>query len=234
MRKILIADGTEGFRNQLRDVLNSKYTVVCADDGLQAWELFQKLQPDLVLVDLELREMDGITLLRRIHEAGFRPAVIVSGRIVSDYAVDTLIRMKVSYLLRKPCKIQNIAEHVVELLRLRSQEESTVQTAIKEILREFGIRDLSGGKYLLLSVILMAQNPSQYMTKELYPSVGKAFGKTGGQVERSIRSAIEKGLAEGEQSVWIRHFGADHLGMPIKPRNGDFIIKVLEILKTRL
>jgi DNA-binding NarL/FixJ family response regulator len=235
VQKILIADGTEGFRNQLRDVLASKYIVVCADDGLQAWELFRKLRPELLIIDLELPEMDGMTLLHRISSTGSRLAVIVLGRMLSDYAVDSLIALKVAYILRKPCKIQNVAEQAMALLRYQSLNGSPVQTAIKSILCDFGIPcDLSGGKYLLRAVMLMAQNPSQYITKELYPAVGKPFGKSGEQVERSIRNAVEKGLKNGDPLVWAAYFGANSDGLPKKPKNGDFIVKVMEILKNKL
>ncbi len=235
MGKILIADGTEGFRSQLRDMLPAEHTVACATDGMQAWELFQRLKPDLIVIDLELPEVDGMTLLRRITTAGFRPAVIVLARLISDYAVDTLMQMKVGYLMRKPCNVQIVAEHAEELLRYRLLDESPVQAAIRGILREFGIPcDLDGGKYLLPAVMLMAQNPSQYMTKELYPAVGKTYGKTGGQIERSIRNAIEKGWMYGEPSVWERCFGRDEKGMVKKPNNGVFINKMVELLKTKL
>ena len=235
MLKILIADGTEGFCDRLRDILAKKYTVVCAGDGMQAWDQFQNIHPNLLVVDLELPEMDGMTLLRRINTAGYQPAVIVLGRYISDYAVDTLIQMKVGYLLRKPCRVQVVAEQAEQLLRYQSLDESPVHTAIMGILTDFGIPSgYSGSKYLLSAVMLMAQNPSQYMTKELYPSIGKDFGKSGEQVERSIRHAIGMGLKNGDPSVWEDCFGKDKSGMPKKPRNGDFIIEMVKILRTKL
>lgn len=235
MGKILIADGTEGFRNQLRNMLAISHTVVCAADGVQAWEMFLQLRPDLVVVDLELPEMDGMTLLKQIDAAGFHPAMIVLARLISDFAVDTLVQMKVEYLLRKPCKAQNVAERTLELLRYRMLDESPVQAVIMDILRECAIpANLDGSKYLLSAILLMAQNPTQYITKELYPSVGKPNGKDGVLVERCIRNAIEKGWMNGDPSVWECLFGKDKNGLPVKPKNGIFINKMVELLKTKL
>ena len=235
MGKILIADGTEGFHIQLRAMMSAEHTITCATDGVQAWDLFQRMQPDLIVIDLELPQIDGITLLRWITSAGFRPAVIVMARFISDYAVDTLMQMKVGYLMRKPCNVQVVAEQIEELLRYRLLDESPVQTAIREILRDFGIPcDLDGGKYLLPAIMLMAQNPSQYMTKELYPTVGKMYGKTGAQIERSIRNAIEKGWLHGNPSIWKHCFGTEEDGLVKRPNNGVFINKMVELLRTKL
>ena len=235
MLKILIADGTEGFRDRLRDTLSSAYHVTCAVDGVHAWELFQKLQPDLMVVDLELPQIDGLTLLRRIYAAGFRPAVIVLGRLVSDYTVDTLMQMKIGYLLRKPCKVQVAAEQVQELLRYRQMDQSPVRAAITDLLRSFEIPcELDGGRFLMSAILLMAENPSQYMTKELYPTVGKAHGKNGKQVERSIRNAIEKGWTNGDPALWKDFFGKNAAGLPNKPNNRLFIMKMVELFRTKL
>ena len=55
-----------------------------------------------------------------------------------------------------------------------------------------------------------------------------------GRKKHLAKYAIEKGLTEGDLSVWEEHFGRDDLGMPKKPRNGEFIIKIVEILKSKL
>ena len=233
--KILIADGTEGFRDRLRDVLAENYTVVCAEDGAQALELFQSMRPNLLIVDLELSQIDGMTLLRRVYAAGYQPAVIVLGRFVSDYAVDELIQMKVGYLLRKPCKVSVAAGHVEKLLRYQSLDVSPVHAAIVGILRDFGISSgYSGSKYLLSAIVRMAQDPSQFITKELYPSVGKDFNKSGEQVERSIRHAIGMGMENCDPFLWENSFGKEENGKLKKPKNGDFIIEMVKILKTKL
>ena len=235
MLKILIAGGTEGFRSCLRELLISANTVICATDGVQAWELFQKQDPQLLVVDLELPGIDGMTLLRRIHAAGHHPAVIVLGRMMSDYTVEMLLRMKVSYIMRKPCDVQAVAEHVIELLCYHTQEQSPVEAAIMDILSHFGITGkLSGIGYLLLGTVLMAQDPSQYITKNLYCDVGKVYGKSNKSVERCIRNAIEKGWTNGDPEVWKQHFGIDENGLPVKPSNSIFILKMVELLKKKL
>lgn len=231
----MIADSAEGFRDQLEKSLNQKHKTICASNGTQVWEIFRQFQPDILVIDLELPEMDGMTLLRRIYAGGFRPAVIVIARLLSDYAVDTLIQMKVSYILRKPCKPQIVAEQVDSLLAYESLEVSPVRTKIANLLREFSIPDhLDGNKYLISATIQIMQNPSQYITKELYPSVGKEYGLDGGRVERCIRHAIEIGWQNGGRSVWEQYFNVKPEVSLKKPKNADFIRAMVEMLKSSL
>lgn len=231
----MIADSAEGLCGQLGQLLAAKHQTICASNGTQAWELFIQFQPDLLVMDLELPEMDGITLLRRIQDAGYSPAVITVARWLSDYAVDTLIQMKSGYILRKPCKPKVVAEQVEKLLQYHALKESPVRTQIAALLREFCIpTHYDGSRYLISAILLMAQDPSQYITKELYPSVGKEHGLDGGRVERCIRHAIEIGWNNGGQLMWEQHFGAKAENTGKKPRNADFIRAITELLKSRL
>ncbi len=66
--KVLIADDSLVMRRLLLMCLQSwKYEVVEAEDGAQAWELFQQGNFPLVLTDWLMPEMDGLELIRRIR-----------------------------------------------------------------------------------------------------------------------------------------------------------------------
>ncbi len=235
MGKVLIADTVDGFRDQLGRLLAAKHQTICASNGMQAWALFMQFQPDLLVMDLELPQMDGMTLLRRIHDAGFCPAVIIVARWLSDYAVDMLIQMKSGYVLRKPCKPEVVAEQVETLMQYHALGGSPVRLQIAALLREFYIPvDYDGGKYLVSAIWRVMQNPSQYITKELYPSVAKEYGRDIRSVERSMRHAIEVGWKKGGQAVWERYFGAETGDQVKRPRNSDLISAMVELLKSRL
>ncbi|MBB6567404.1 DNA-binding response OmpR family regulator [Kribbella sandramycini] len=56
------------------------YDVTTADDGLEAIERFEKVQPDVVMLDIMLPGLDGISVCRRIRETSTVPIVMVSAR----------------------------------------------------------------------------------------------------------------------------------------------------------
>jgi len=81
MAKILVIDDELGIRNLLDTLLRRKgYDVILADGGRKGLELFRREHPDVVVLDLKMPEMDGLTVLRQIHglEPG-KPVIILTG-----------------------------------------------------------------------------------------------------------------------------------------------------------
>jgi CheY-like chemotaxis protein len=60
-RKILVVDDEPSVRRLLRTVLKKKFTVVEAEDGVQAVEIAVIEKPDLILMDIMMPKMDGYT-----------------------------------------------------------------------------------------------------------------------------------------------------------------------------
>ncbi|MDY6951781.1 MAG: response regulator [Thermodesulfobacteriota bacterium] len=68
--EILIAEDDFVARSFLEKMLNSLgHACLVAEDGLQAWEMFQKKKNRLVITDWAMPEMDGLALCQRIREA---------------------------------------------------------------------------------------------------------------------------------------------------------------------
>jgi CheY-like chemotaxis protein len=64
MAKILVIDDEEGIRNLLDTLLRLKgYDVVLVASGRKGLELFRRERPDVVVLDLKMPGMDGITVL---------------------------------------------------------------------------------------------------------------------------------------------------------------------------
>jgi DNA-binding NarL/FixJ family response regulator len=82
-RTVLIVDDHEPFRRAARDLLTGEgYEVVGeAADGASALAETQRLAPAIVLLDVQLPDLDGFEVARRLHATGFTGAtVLVSGR----------------------------------------------------------------------------------------------------------------------------------------------------------
>lgn len=77
--KVLIVDDSALARRNLRQILEpAGYTVVEADDGLVALELYFLEKPDVVLLDLVMKGMYGLEVLKKLREldAGARVLVV--------------------------------------------------------------------------------------------------------------------------------------------------------------
>jgi DNA-binding NtrC family response regulator len=81
MTKILVIDDEQGIRNLLDTLLRRKgYDVVLAESGRQGLELFRRERPDVIVLDLKMPEMDGLTVLREIKNLDpGKPVIILTG-----------------------------------------------------------------------------------------------------------------------------------------------------------
>jgi DNA-binding NarL/FixJ family response regulator len=88
MPRVLIVDDHASFRATARQLLEAEgYEVVGeAEDGSSALESVARLRPDVVLLDVQLPDMDGFAVARRLCSNGVRPDVVLtSSRDVSEF-----------------------------------------------------------------------------------------------------------------------------------------------------
>ena len=84
-KKILLVDDSGMARRGVRQILESAgYTVAEADDGLVALERYFLDKPDLVLLDLVMKGMTGLDVLKKLTEMDADARVIVVSADVQD------------------------------------------------------------------------------------------------------------------------------------------------------
>ena len=81
MAKILVIDDEAVVRTLLEILLSQQgYEVVLADGGWKGLELFRQEHPDVVVLDLNMPEMDGVTVLKHIRRIDLnQPVIILTG-----------------------------------------------------------------------------------------------------------------------------------------------------------
>ena len=81
MTKILAIDDEPSIRNLLDTLLRRKgYDVVLAESGQKGLELLRRERPDVIILDLKMPEMDGLTVLRQIRTLDpKKPVIILTG-----------------------------------------------------------------------------------------------------------------------------------------------------------
>ena len=81
MAKILVIDDEQGIRDLLDTLLRRKgYDVVVAESGQKGLDLFRQEHPDIIVLDLKMPGMDGLTVLRQIRGLDPRiPVIILTG-----------------------------------------------------------------------------------------------------------------------------------------------------------
>lgn len=224
---LLIADSSDEFRSTLISALQGNYRILSCRTGKEALEILGQTQPDILILDLMLPELDGISLLQAISVSGIHPTVLATTRLANDYVVEATTRLGVAYLMVKPCDIRAIVSRVRDLCSNRPRPSLSApdkRTHVSNLLISLGISTkLRGYSYLREAILLVGSNPLQSVTKELYPSIARQFNCSSTQVERSIRNAIQGAWNQRSDSIWAQLFQPDEHGQILRPSNATFI-----------
>ncbi|MBU2894851.1 response regulator [Colwellia sp. D2M02] len=114
--KILLAEDHDDNRRLIARLLESLgLEVFCAKNGLEAIELCQKHQPRLVLLDIQMPEMDGITAFTQLRKIGFIQPIYALTANAMSHEVSQYITLGFNGHLKKPIEresfIHTIAQH---------------------------------------------------------------------------------------------------------------------------
>jgi len=118
MATILVVDDELGIRALLSEILTDEgHTVELAENAAQARSVRESLRPDLVLLDIWMPDVDGISLLKEWAASGMlsMPVIMMSGHGTIDTAVEAT-KFGASAFLEKPITLQKLLRAVEQAL----------------------------------------------------------------------------------------------------------------------
>src|SRR5436190_10594579 len=114
MATILVVDDELGIRALLSEILTDEgHNVELAEDAAQARAVRDRLRPDLVLLDIWMPDVDGISLLKEWAATGLlsMPVIMMSGHGTIDTAVEATKHGAMAFL-EKPITLQKLLRAV--------------------------------------------------------------------------------------------------------------------------
>jgi len=122
--KILIVDDDAQIRMLLRDRLQANgYNIFQAENGIKGLELIEKEIPDLVLLDLQMPEMDGIEVLSRLGKKFPEITVVIMTAYGTIERAVEAMKLGAYDFLPKPCKPNHILMVVQKALERKELQE---------------------------------------------------------------------------------------------------------------
>ena len=112
--RLLVIDDDASVRTSIRGFLeDSGFTVLEADSGKRGVSICAEQQPDLVLCDLRLPDLDGLEVIRSVASTGINIPVIVISGLGEVHDVVQALRLGAADYLTKPIKDLEVLEHSI-------------------------------------------------------------------------------------------------------------------------
>jgi two-component system, NtrC family, response regulator AtoC len=136
MEKILVVDDDQSIRDTLSNYLKrQEYIVHSARNGVEALEITKKINPDLIITDVRMPEMDGLELLAKVKEIDSHIQVIMISAFDDMQSTVKAMQSGAYDYIEKPLEIDKLKlriKRALENKKLSSRLESLIPSDYKE------------------------------------------------------------------------------------------------------
>ena len=116
MPKVLIVDDAAFMRLNLKNILKDEYEIAGeAENGKEAVELYQELEPDIVTMDITMPVMDGLEAIKAIQDIDPDAQIVVCSAMGQQKIVIQAIEMGAKDFIVKPFKKDRVMESLQKL-----------------------------------------------------------------------------------------------------------------------
>ncbi len=211
-KKILLIEDEEKIRILVKKYMEQEsFEVLTAESGYQAREFLKNNNPDLILLDLMLPEMNGLDLCREIRKTSRVPIIMLTAKTQETDKILGL-EMGADDYITKPFSLAELSARIRAALRRSDfgsleKEESIIRGDLQINIERYQVKlngkdiPLTATEFKILA--LLAQNPGRVYSR--LQILNAALEESYGGYERSIdthisnvRHKIEKNPAEPE------------------------------------
>lgn len=213
-QRLLIVDDEPGIRMLLKDYFELQgYEVAAAENGMAAISAISQ-NPDLILLDVNLPDLDGFQVCRAIREHVACPILFLTAKVEEQDRIQGLMLGGDDYIL-KPFSIEELGARVTAHLRREERRAKSGTTRLYGTLaicyeeravyvKEKPVR-LTKTEFDILE--LLSMHPRQIFSKEqIYERIRGCEGEGDSSIVtehiRRIRAKLAGGSSEYIETVW--------------------------------
>ena len=256
---IAIADDNRQTLEMLGEILESEkdyHVVGKADNGNEAYNMIMRTKPDVVLLDIVMPGMDGISVMEKVksnEEFKENTSFIMVTAASSENLTADAFKLGASYYIMKPFTRDSVLDKLKRLSGYKNKTtmpagsrkvkpyvnktdymEQNLENDVTQMLHEIGIpAHIKGYQYLRDAIIMSVSDKEMLasVTKILYPTIAKKHQTTPSRVERAIRHAIEVAWSRGKMDTINELFGYTVSTGKGKPTNSEFIALIVDKIR---
>ena len=250
---IAVADDNERILDLLSTIIRGDQELQLvgqADNGKDIYDIIREKNPDVVLLDIIMPKMDGLTIMEKVSNDQTikkQPAFIVISAVGQDRITEDAFNLGANYYILKPfdndvvlSRIKTVGGRETKRGEVRMNEykpqpqERNLELDVTNIIHEIGVpAHIKGYQYLRDAIILSVEDMEMLnsITKILYPTIAKKHQTTSSRVERAIRHAIEVAWSRGKMDTIDALFGYTVSNGKGKPTNSEFIALIADKIR---
>ena len=238
--KIIMADEDKSIIDAFKKKIpNERFEVVAvARNGTELFDLVKQHNPDVVIMDLVLPELDGFAVMEKFNQENIKTNIVIHTGLSLNGFVNKAISLGAKYYAIKPFNAEILFERIEEVIsageiRINNTANNMgkMEEKITNIFITVGIpAHIKGYQFLREAIKLAIANPEiiNSITKKLYPTIADKYSTSASKVERAIRHAIEVAWNRGKIENINNVFGLKIYSSNEKPTNGEFIALVAD------
>ena len=255
---VAIADDNERILDMLGEIIEQDHDLNLigkANNGEDMYHLIKEKEPDVVLLDLIMPKLDGLSVMEKINaddQITKRPEFIIVTAVGQERITEDAFRKGASYYVMKPFHNDMILSRIKDAGKgerrnsseaipgstVQKKPEYNLETRVTDMIHEIGIPAHIKGYHYLRDAIIMAVDDAvddmdvlNAITKVLYPTIAKMHQTTASRVERAIRHAIEVAWSRGKLDTLDELFGYTVSNGKGKPTNSEFIALIADTIR---
>ena len=208
--KVLLADVSKSHLDIVSSYLalqgNIEIIGACSS-GFEIISIAKSKSPDVIVMNIVIEDIYGITVLRRLQSMRSAPQVIICSEFCNELSIRSAQRAGAAAYLCKPVLLESLynticdcAESSASGLAEFSQPETSTDVVIMDRLAYMGISAACSGYSMIITAVkhaLKEPDSLRSLSQNLYPRIADVHNTTSCRVERNIRSAIKSAFMRG-------------------------------------
>jgi len=219
MQTILVVDDKANVRTLLREYLTEQgYRVVTAENGRVALFTARQENPDLILLDIMMPEMDGYTFMRTFRQEADAPIILLTAKLEETDKVLGL-ELGADDYVTKPFRMRELTARVRAVLRRTARSDTPA-----DLLQVADVALDKNGRRVTVAGVDVQLTPSEFdLLAVLMTSPGRAFSRL--ELLENLQGIALEG-AEKTINVHVRNLRTKIEPDPANPRYVETVFGV--------
>ena len=130
---LMLVEDNHDFRNFMKECLQGLYRIIEAENGQEAWKIIPEMQPDIIISDVMMPEIDGCQLCSTVKNdmrTSHIPVILLTARTAEEHKIEGLETGADDYIT-KPFNLDILLLRISKLIEIRKKRQDSFSKQIE-------------------------------------------------------------------------------------------------------